>query len=76
MESMKAKGFACELKVEGMACAHCVKAIQAAVGALPGVIEVSVDLQTKTVIAVHDPAEISVDKIRQAIEEQGYDVME
>ncbi len=35
------------LHVEGMSCQHCVKAITKAVGGLPGVAGVSVDLAAK-----------------------------
>jgi copper chaperone CopZ len=35
------------LKVEGMSCQHCVSAIKDGVGLLPGVEEVTVNLQKK-----------------------------
>ena len=62
------------LNVDGMMCEHCVKAITKAVGALPGVNGVTVDLQAKTVTVAHDPLIAPVDKIKAEIEEQGYDV--
>ncbi|MDR1571121.1 MAG: copper ion binding protein [Clostridiales Family XIII bacterium] len=61
--------------VEGMSCEHCVKAITGAVGALPGVGGVSVDLEAKTVTVTHDPALSAADRIRAEIEDQGYDVL-
>ena len=61
--------------VEGMSCEHCVKAITKAVGALPGVSGVAVDLSAKTVTVEHDPAAAPADQIRLEIEEQGYEVM-
>lgn len=63
------------LHVEGMSCDHCVRAITNAVGALPGVASVSVDLKGKTVTVEHDPATAPVDKIKFEIEDQGYDVV-
>jgi len=63
-----------ELKVEGMSCEHCVKAITRAVGALPGVSGVSVDLKAKTVSVDHDPALAPLDKIKFEIQEQGYEI--
>ena len=63
------------LEVDGMSCAHCVKAIQTAVGGLSGVANVAVDLRAKTVTVAHDPSQITVDTIRKVIEEQGYDVI-
>ncbi|MDR3242321.1 MAG: copper ion binding protein [Clostridiales Family XIII bacterium] len=63
------------LNVEGMSCEHCVKAITNAVGALPGVTGVSVDLSGKTVEFEYDPAKSALDKIKFEIEEQGYEVI-
>jgi copper chaperone len=62
------------LNVDGMSCEHCVKAITKAVGALPGVSNVAVDLNAKTVTVEHDP-ELTPDKIKYEIEEQGYDII-
>lgn len=63
------------LKVDGMSCEHCVKAVTKAVGALPGVTAVAVDLQAKTVTVDHDPDKSTVEQIRVEIEDQGYDVV-
>jgi copper chaperone len=63
------------LNVEGMACDHCVKAITNAVGALPGVNRVSVDLHSRTVTVEYDPAQSPLHKIKAEIEDQGYDVV-
>ena len=63
------------LHVEGMSCEHCVKTIRTVVGALPGVADVSVDLNLKTVTVNHDPAQSPLDKIRLEIEDQGYEVV-
>ncbi len=63
------------LKADGMSCEHCVKAITSAVGALPGVERVSVDLKAKTVTFSYDPAKSTLDQIKSEIEEQGYDVV-
>lgn len=62
------------LKVDGMSCEHCVKAITKAVSALPGASDVTVDLKAKTVTVEHDQA-LSLDKIKYEIEEQGYDII-
>lgn len=62
------------IKVDGMSCRHCVKAITNAVGALEGVAGVDVDLTAKTVLVEHDRA-LSVDRIKKEIEDQGYDVI-
>ncbi|HML68289.1 MAG TPA: copper chaperone CopZ [Clostridia bacterium] len=62
------------LHVDGMSCEHCVKAIQNAVGVLPGVQSIAVDLKAKTVTVTHDPSAAPVDKIKAEIEDQGYDI--
>ncbi len=63
------------LKVDGMSCEHCVKAVTGAVGALPGVTKVAVDLAAKTVTVEYDPGKTTLDSINAEIEEQGYDVI-
>ncbi|MGL5271553.1 MAG: copper chaperone CopZ [Selenomonadaceae bacterium] len=63
------------LKVEGMSCDHCVKSITQGVGALPGVASVAVDLTAKIVTVDFNPTTVSIDKIKAAIDDQGYEVM-
>ncbi len=63
------------LKVEGMSCEHCVKAVQTAVGALPGIENVSVDLKGKTVSVKYNPQQSTLDAIKAEIDDQGYDVI-
>ena len=64
------------IHVSGMSCEHCVRAVTGAVGALPGVTSVSVDLSAGTVKVEHDPELTGPAQIRAAIEDQGYDVIE
>jgi copper chaperone len=63
------------LNVDGMSCEHCVKAVTGAVGGLPGVVAVAVDLAAKTVTVEHDSAKTPVEKIKGEIEEQGYEII-
>jgi copper chaperone len=63
------------LKVEGMSCEHCVKAVTNAVSALSGVFGVKVDLAGKTATVERDPALVTLSQIQEAIEDQGYDVV-
>lgn len=63
------------LKVGGMSCEHCVKAVKTAVGALPGIGSVSVDLKAKTVTVEHDPGVAPLETIKSEIEDQGYNVL-
>lgn len=63
------------IKVEGMSCEHCVKAVSKAVSTLPGINAVAVDLKAGTVTVEHDTAQSPLEKIMFEIEEQGYDVI-
>lgn len=62
------------LNVTGMSCNHCVKAVEGSVGALNGVAAVKVDLKAATVDVEFSPQEVTLDKIKEEIEDQGYDV--
>jgi len=64
------------IKVEGMSCEHCVKAVEGAVGALPGIAHVAVDLKKKSVTVKYNPEESTLDAIKAEIDDQGYDVVE
>jgi copper chaperone len=62
------------LKVEGMSCGHCVKAVTGAVGALPGLAGVKVDLEAGTVSFSYDPSAAPLAAIEAAIIDAGYDI--
>ncbi|MDR1439783.1 MAG: copper chaperone CopZ [Clostridiales bacterium] len=62
------------LNVEGMSCEHCVRAIEGAVGALPGVSAVKADLGANAVSVAYDPAVSALGDIKREIEDQGYEV--
>jgi copper chaperone len=63
------------LRVEGMSCEHCVKALTKAVGELPGVRNTAVDLKGGTVSFEHDPAQTALTAIEAAIDDAGYTVV-
>ncbi len=56
--------------VTGMTCAHCVAAVGAEVGALPGVSEVDVDLTSGAVVV--SGSQLDEHAIRLAVEAAGY----
>ncbi|WP_055479758.1 heavy-metal-associated domain-containing protein [Sphaerimonospora mesophila] len=60
------------LSVPGITCGHCVNAISEAVGKVPGVGSVEVDLSAKTV-TVADAADPSA--VRAAIGDAGYETV-
>ncbi|MBU8879164.1 copper chaperone CopZ [Bacillus sp. FJAT-29790] len=63
------------LNVKGMSCGHCVKAIEGSVGELAGVSNVKVHLENGTVDVEYRSSEVSLDKIKEEIDDQGYDVI-
>jgi copper chaperone len=63
------------LSVEGMSCSHCENSVKKAVGALKGVSTVTVDLKAKRVLVELESGEVSLEKIKNAIEDEGYDVV-
>ncbi|WP_138754216.1 copper ion binding protein [Paenibacillus sinopodophylli] len=61
------------LKVEGMTCGHCVSAVEKAVGQAGAVGKV--DLASKKVSVEFDEAKVTIEAVKAAIEDQGYDVV-
>lgn len=62
------------LKVEGMSCDHCKTAVTNGLKEIQGVTEVEVNLKEKEVTIQHNET-VKVEAIKEAIEEQGYDVI-
>lgn len=62
------------LNVQGMSCGHCVKAIEESVGELEGVNQVNVKLGEALVDVSFNESQVSLEQIKETIEEQGYDV--
>ena len=62
------------LKVEGMSCSHCENAVKKSVGELNGVDSVEVDVKGKSVTVEFDSSKVTVELIKDTIEDQGYDV--
>ncbi|WP_066290763.1 copper chaperone CopZ [Bacillus sp. FJAT-29937] len=62
------------LNVQGMSCGHCVKAIEGSVGQLEGINEVKVNLSEAQVEVSFNESQVSLEKIKETIDDQGYDV--
>jgi P-type Cu+ transporter len=60
------------MPVGGMSCAACAKAIERAVGKLPGVASASVNFATEKAAIRYDPAATRLSEIKQAIVKAGY----
>lgn len=63
------------LKIEGMSCSHCAKAVENAIGALPGVTGVSVDLKAKTAQIECDENRFDIEAVKAAVKDEGYTVV-
>jgi copper chaperone len=62
------------ITVNGMSCSHCENSVKKSVGVLNGVDTVRVDLESKKVLVEYDPERVSIETIKETIEDQGYDV--
>lgn len=63
------------LDVKGMTCGHCESSVKGALKGLDGVTSVEVDLGSGKVDVTYDDAQVTVAEMREAIEDQGYDVV-
>lgn len=63
------------LKVEGMTCATCKNAVEGALKKVAGVHKAEVDLNEKTATVQYDENATDVEQLKQAVEDQGYDVV-
>jgi copper chaperone len=61
-----------KLNVEGMTCGHCVNSVEKAVKEIGA--KANVDLGGKTVTVEYEESKVTIEAIKEAIEEQGYDV--
>ncbi|QTN01361.1 copper chaperone CopZ [Sediminibacillus dalangtanensis] len=62
------------LNVQGMSCGHCKMAVEGALKNLDGVSAAEVDLEAGKVDVTYDDAKVSFEAMKEAVEEQGYDV--
>ncbi|MDW7731535.1 MAG: heavy metal translocating P-type ATPase [Methanolobus sp.] len=65
-----------KIKVYGMTCMHCHKRVTDAISALEGVSSVEVDLEDENATVEFDPYKTSLEDIRQAVVDAGYEVGE
>jgi copper chaperone len=63
------------LKIEGMSCGHCVKAVEEALKEVDGVKKVSVSLENKSAEIEFDVSKADIAALKAAVEDQGYDVL-
>jgi copper ion binding protein len=58
------------ITIEGMSCAHCVRAVKEALGARSGVKSVDVSLEDKNARVVYDDEHIKLSDLESAIVEE------
>lgn len=63
------------LKLAGMRCVMCAKAIEDNLKRLSGIIDVSVNFANETAFVKYDPSKITLEKIIEVIENMGYKVI-
>ncbi|MGT2610492.1 copper chaperone CopZ [Staphylococcus aureus] len=63
------------LNVEGMSCGHCKSAAKYALNNIDGVTSADVNLENGQVSVQYDDSKVAVSQMKDAIEDQGYDVV-
>ncbi|MTK14041.1 MAG: copper ion binding protein, partial [Clostridiaceae bacterium] len=64
------------LKIEGMTCAACSKAVERVAKKLDGVLEANVNLATEKLNVSFEPSKVKLSDIKKAIEKAGYKALE
>lgn len=62
------------INVSGMSCGHCKAAVEKALKKISGVQEAVVNLEAKNVKVAYDGAVVSVEAMKEAISDAGYQV--
>lgn len=62
------------LSVPDISCEHCVKTINGALGALPGVESVQTDIPSKSVRLRYDAGQVSMSQIETTLDDAGYTI--
>lgn len=63
------------ISVPGIHCGHCKNSIEGALRQLDGVVSAEVSVADRNVRVDYDDTQVDLDAIREAIEEQGYDLV-
>ena len=64
------------IAIDGMVCGACTSAVTAALEKAPGVLSVSVSLESKSAVVKYDPKANALDTLRDTVEDCGFDVVE
>jgi copper chaperone len=63
------------LNIKGMTCDHCKSAVTGALNKLEGVSNTEINLSEGIADVTYDDSKVSVDQMKEAVEDQGYDVV-
>ncbi|MCP8617719.1 copper chaperone CopZ [Salirhabdus salicampi] len=63
------------LDVKGMTCGHCKQSVEGALTSLEGVEKVDVQLDAGKVNVTFEDGKVTKEKMAEAVEEQGFDVV-
>ncbi|MBY7142006.1 copper chaperone CopZ [Virgibacillus sp. NKC19-3] len=62
------------LDVQGMSCGHCKMSVEGALNELDGVSTAEVNLEKGIVDVTFDASKVTLETMKEAVEDQGYDV--
>ena len=68
----QANNVSVQISIEGMSCMSCVANVKKTLSDLNGINEVKISLENKNATLQYNPNIISIDKIKQSINEIGY----
>ena len=64
-----------KVKIQGMTCQHCVMSVTKALNSIPGLKNLRIDL-VQGEATFENPQKVSPEKIRKAVEDAGYKVVQ
>lgn len=64
------------VKIQGMTCAACVRAVDRAINKLEGIQSVNVNIATNKATIIYDEEKVKIEKIKEAIKKAGYTPLE
>lgn len=62
------------ISVSGMSCGHCEIAVQEAIRKLPGIKKAKASKRKKQAVVEYDPDTVTLDQIKKAVTDAGYEV--
>ena len=65
-----------DIKIEGMTCQSCAKAVEKNINKLDGIESISVNIATDRATVQYDPSKVKVSQMKSAIEKLGYKVVD